>query len=81
MIPSAQDVTIFAPLIIALPTTLATIVIHGMAVVAIVHFVRYQRLLGRASIRFWRDVIIIYVATLLALLAHLILLNQADPCS
>jgi hypothetical protein len=40
--------SIFAPLIIALPTTLGTIVIHGVAVIAIVHFVRHQRQLGRA---------------------------------
>ena len=46
--------------------------IHGVAVTAVVHFVRYQRLLGRAGIGFWRDVIIVSVAILLALLAHLV---------
>jgi hypothetical protein len=72
MAPSVQGIAVFAPLIIALPTTLATIVIHGVAVIAIVHFVRHQRQLGRAGIRFWRDVIIVSGAALLALLAHLV---------
>lgn len=72
MAPSAQGIAIFGPLIIALPTTLGTIVIHGVAVIAIVHFVRHERLLGRACIRFWRDVIIVSGAALLALMEHLI---------
>src|SRR5690348_9536537 len=45
---------------------------HGVAVIAIVHFVRHECLLGRAGIRFWRDVIIVFGAALLALMAHLI---------
>jgi hypothetical protein len=72
MVPSAQGVAILMPLIVALPTTLGTIMVHGLAVMAIVHFVRYQRRLGRAGIRFWRDVIIVSGATLLAMLAHLV---------
>jgi len=72
MTPSGQGIRIFAPLIIALPTTLGTIVIHGVAVLAIVHFVRRQRRLGRAGIRFWEDLIIVSGAILLALLAHLV---------
>ena len=72
MTPSTQGIRIFAPLIIALPTTLGTIVIHGVAVLAIVHFVRRQRRLGRAGIRFWGDLIIVSGAILLALLAHLV---------
>jgi hypothetical protein len=69
---SVQGIAIFAPLIIALPTTLGTIVIHGVAVIAIAYFVRHQRQLGRAGVRFWRDVIILSGAALLALLAHLV---------
>jgi len=72
MAPSAQGIAIFAPLIIALPTTLGTIVIHGVAVMAIVHFIRHERRLGRAGIRFWRDVLIVSGAILLALMAHLV---------
>ena len=72
MAQSGQGIAIFAPLIIALPTTLGTIVIHGVAVIAIVHFVRHQRRLGCAGIRFWRDVLIVSGATLLVLMAHLV---------
>jgi hypothetical protein len=60
-----QGIAIFAPLIIALPTTLGTIVI------AIAYFVRQQRHLP-AGVRFWRDVIIVSGAALLPLLAHLV---------
>jgi hypothetical protein len=59
------------PLTVALPTILATIVIHGLAVLAVVHLVRQQHRLGRAGIRFWRDLLIVSGVTLLALLAHL----------
>jgi hypothetical protein len=46
--------------------------VHGVAVIAIVHFIRHERRFGRAGIRFWRDVIIVSGAALLALLAHLV---------
>ena len=62
---------IFVPLIIALPTTLGTIVIHSVAAIAIIHFVRREQRLGRTGIRFWRDVTIVASVMLLALLAHL----------
>jgi hypothetical protein len=72
MAASPQSVAIFVPLIIALPTILSTIVIHGVALLATVHFILHERRRGRAGIRFWRDVIIVSGATLLALLAHLV---------
>jgi hypothetical protein len=60
------------PLAISLVTTLTTIVIHALALTAIVHFVRHQRRLGRAGVRFGRDVAIVASAMLLALTAHLV---------
>lgn len=72
MTPSAQYVAVFMPLIIGLPTTLGTIVIHCVAGVAIIHFFRYQRRQGRAGVRFWRDVAIIASATMCAMTAHLV---------
>ena len=72
MAASAQTIAIFAPLIIALPTTLGTIVIHGVAVIAVVHFIRHERRVGRAGIRFWGDVVIVSAAALFALMAHLV---------
>jgi hypothetical protein len=72
MAPSAQRVAVFMPLIIGLPTTLGTIVIHCVAGVAIVHFFRYQRRLGHAGVRFWKDVAIIASTAMCTLTAHLV---------
>ena len=51
---------------------LCTIFIHALGLVAIVEFVRRERRLGRAGVKFWRDVIIVAGAALLALTAHLV---------
>jgi len=69
---SSQYIAVLEPLAIFLLTTLATILIHALALTAIVHFVRRQRRLGWAGVRFWRDVAIVASATLLALAAHLL---------
>jgi hypothetical protein len=67
-----RSIAIFVPLIVALPTILATIVIHALAVLAVVHLFLREHRLGRAGIRFWRDLLIVSRTALLALLAHLI---------
>ena len=56
----------------ALVTTLTTIVIHGLALIAVLYIVRREYLLGRAGIRFWRDLSIIATVRQLALLAHFV---------
>ena len=55
----------------SLVTTLTTIVIHGFALIAVLHTVHREYLLGRAGTRFWEDVAIIAMVTQLALVAHL----------
>src|SRR5271169_6801201 len=72
MAPSAQRVAVFGPLIIGLPTTLGTIVIHGIAAVAIIYFVRYELRSGHAGVQFWRDLCIVASVTIFALMAHLL---------
>ena len=72
MASSPDDTAFFLPLMIAVATTLGTIVIHALAVAAVVEFIRYERKLHRAGVRFWRDVAIVGGVTLLALAAHLI---------
>jgi Ion channel len=67
-----QGIAIFVPLSVALPTILGTIVVHGLAVLTVVYLVRHEYRLGHAGIRFWRDLLIVSRAILLALLAHLI---------
>jgi hypothetical protein len=71
LVAPVQGTAIFIPLMVALPAILGTIVIHGLAVLAVVHMVRHEHRLGRAGIRFWRDLLIVSGVTLLALFAHL----------
>jgi len=68
---STQDIGIGAPLMVSLITILGTIVIHALAVIVIVHFIRRQHRLGRIAVRFWQEVAIVCTATLLAGAAHL----------
>lgn len=69
--PSVQDVAIGLPLMVSLMTTLGTIVIHALAVVVIVHFIRRQHRLGRIGVHFSQDVAIVGTATLVVGAAHL----------
>jgi hypothetical protein len=52
--------------------TFATVIIHALFLMPIFHFVRYELRLGRAGVRFWRDVMIVAGVTVVALAAHLI---------
>jgi hypothetical protein len=73
MTPSSpQEVVVLLPLAVSMATILSTIAIHGLALVAIAHFVRREVRLGRAGAQFGRDLAIVAGATLLALLAHLV---------
>jgi hypothetical protein len=72
MAPSPAGIAVFLPLVVSLGATLSTIIIHALALSAILHFVRHERRLGRAGVRFWRDVAIVTGTALLALAAHLL---------
>ena len=72
MVPPPSKIDVLLPLAVSLGVTFGTIVIHALALVTIVHFVRRERRLGHAGIKFWRDVTIVGVAALLAFIAHLI---------
>jgi hypothetical protein len=72
MAPSQGEIAIFSPLVIGVGGTTGTIVINALALTTIVHFVRHERRLGRAGVRFWRDLAIVTGTALLALAAHLI---------
>jgi voltage-gated potassium channel Kch len=65
-------IAVLSPLIVGTGAIACTIVVHALALVAIVHFVRRERRLGRAGAGFWTDVSIVVVAILLAFAAHLI---------
>ena len=68
---SSQEVAILIPLVVFLAAVLTTIVVHAIALAAIVDFVRRQHRLGHAGVVFWRDVGIVAGAVLVALAAHL----------
>ena len=69
---SSQEVEILLPLLVSLGPILATIVIHAIALLAVINIVRYEYVRGRAGTRFSSDLAIVITATQLALLAHLV---------
>jgi hypothetical protein len=72
MTSSPDRVAILLLLGVAVTMTFCTIVIHGLGLIGIVYFLRYELKLGRADVLFWRDVGIVAGVTLVALAAHLI---------
>jgi len=72
MEPSPDRIAILLPLGVAVAITFCTVVINGLANLLMIHFVHYELTLGRAGVRFWRDVLIVAGATLVALAAHLV---------
>jgi hypothetical protein len=58
-------------LALALPATLSTVIIHAVMLRLIILQVHHYVDVGRAGIRFWRDSILVSIATLFALTAHL----------
>src|SRR6516164_4588649 len=72
MAPSPERVAILLPLGIAVSITFCTVIIHALAMMPMIYFVHYELILGRAGVRFWRDVVIVAGATLVALAAHLV---------
>ena len=72
MAPSPDRVAILLPLGIAVSITFCTVIIQALTMMPMIYFVRYELRLGRAGVRFWRDVAIVAGATLVALAAHLV---------
>lgn len=64
-------VEIWIPLIVGIGVTAVTIVIHGTALFAIVHWVRHERAVEHLGAGFWPDLGIVAIAVLIALIAHL----------
>ena len=72
MEPSPDRIAILLSLGIAVAITFCTVIIQALAMMPMVHFVRYELRLGRAGVRFWKDIAIVTGATLVALAAHLV---------
>ncbi len=72
MASSPDRVAILLPLGVAVTVTFFTIIVQALVLMPIIHFVRYELRVGRAGVRFWRDVGIVAGAALVALAAHLV---------
>jgi hypothetical protein len=72
MEPSPDRVAILLPLGIAVSITFCTVIIQALIMMPMIYFVRYELRLGRAGVRFWKDIAIVAGATLVALAAHLV---------
>ena len=68
----ADRVAILIPLTVGLSAFAATILVHALALGAMVNFVRRERRVGRAGASFLHNVAIVAVAISLALAAHLV---------
>jgi hypothetical protein len=73
MVPSHGETAVFLPLAVGAVTTFCTIIVHVLAVIAIVGVVRFNRRFDHAGARFRRkrDLTIVATTALLALTAHL----------
>ena len=72
MAMASDRVAILLPLGVAVTMTFATIIIQALFLMPIIYFVRFELRIGRAGVRFWRDVGVIGGATLVALAAHVV---------
>jgi hypothetical protein len=68
----AHQVAILVPLAVGVGAVLCTLMIHGLAVLTNVNFVRYERRRGRIGVGFRIDFAIVVVAMMLVFVAHLI---------
>jgi len=72
MTVATSGTAVLLPVAVAVGVIFSTVIIHAIALRAIVHFVRRERRLGHAGVRFWKDVIIVAGVTLVAFAAHLV---------
>jgi len=65
-------IEIWIPLIVGTLAVAFTMLVHGAAVIATLHFVRHKRTRGRLGVVFWADLTTFGVGLGIALLAHLV---------
>jgi ion channel len=71
MEPSNQ-ISLFVPLLVGMATIFCTVILHGLMLGFIINRVRRDLRLNRAGVRFWKDLVIVAGAMMLALAGHLI---------
>ncbi len=72
MLPSQDTPWIVLPLGISAAAVSSTIIIHALALMTMIQFVRRVQKLGVAGVWFWKDVSIVAGAVLVAFAAHLL---------
>ncbi len=72
MVPSQGETAVLLPLVVGAVTTFCTIIMHALALIAIVGIVRFKRRFDTAGVQVRRDLTMVAAAALLALTAHLI---------
>jgi len=72
MAPAPDRIAILLPVGVAVTMNFSTVIIQVLALMGIIHFVRYELRLRRAGVQFWRGVGIIAGAALVALAAHVV---------
>lgn len=65
-------IAILKPLAVSVCTVSCTVLIHALAVLATVQLVRLEKKLGRMGRVLWLDILIVWRAIAIALVAHLI---------
>jgi len=68
----AHRVAILVPMAVGAGAVVCTLMIHGLALIATVHFFRYERRVGRAGSSVWINFAIVVVAMMSVFVAHLI---------
>ena len=72
MMAQTHPAAVLLPLIAATPAFICTIMVHALALIATVSYVRRERRIGRTGKSFWADLAIVAPAVCLVLIAHLI---------
>ena len=67
-----SETAVLLPLAVGAATTFCTIVVHVLAVMAIIRVVRFERGLDRKHVRFRRDLVIVSAIAHLTLVAHVL---------
>lgn len=67
-----QEIATLFPLVVGIGTIVITIGIHALALNSIVHFLRHERKIGFTGQQFIKDLAIVIIVILIALVAHLI---------
>jgi len=67
-----QHFAIVLPLLAAGVSLLMSLIVHALSLQAVIRFVRRERKIGFAGVKFWRNVVIVATGVLVLMVAHLL---------